>query len=92
MKPILNKTNQIHYVETSDIVRFIRENSDMGHNTVCDFIRDHNICGDEYGPGYWNKQELIDSPEGYNEEQIKWISAFFEAHPWIEQMMIVFND
>ena len=28
----------------------------------------------------------------YNSNSVKWIRAFFEAHPWIERMMVVFDD
>lgn len=28
----------------------------------------------------------------YNEDQKKWISVFFEAHSFIERMMVIFDD
>ena len=34
----------------------------------------------------------ITNPEKYNAEQVKWVSAFFKAHPWIERMVIVFEE
>jgi hypothetical protein len=91
MEPVLNESNQIHYVDSSDMIEFIDKNSDMEWNDVCDFVRDNNIC-DGYGPTFWNKYEIINSPQHYNEEQVKWVGAFFEAHPWIDRMMIVFDS
>jgi hypothetical protein len=39
-----------------------------------------------------NGKDLIELPQYYNDEQLKWIGAFFDAHPWIEKMMVVFDD
>jgi hypothetical protein len=38
------------------------------------------------------KSNLIETPEEFNEEQVYWVGTFFDTHPWIEQMMIVFDD
>jgi hypothetical protein len=92
MKPVLNELNQIHYVHSSLMIKFIRENSNMEHNKVSDFVRDYDICDGEFGPAYWDKKDLILLSDEYNKEQVEWVGAFFEAHPWIERMMIVFND
>ena len=92
MKPVLNELNQIHYVDSSDMVKFIRENSDMEHNKVCKFVRNYDICDGEFGPAFWDKKDLTNNSDEYNKEQIEWIGAFFEAHPWIERMMIVFDN
>jgi hypothetical protein len=92
MKSVLNELEQIHYVDSSKMVEFIRMNSDMEHKKVCDFVKDYDICDDEFGPAYWCKEDLINEPYEYNKEQVEWVGAFFEAHPWIERMMIVFND
>lgn len=79
-----------HYVSDADMIRFISKNAPMDWNKCCDFVREHNICGEE-GPIYWTKDILV-KPELYNEEQIKWIGAFFEAYPFIEKFMLVFDD
>ena len=90
MKPVLKKEDSIYFISSSEMIRFIVENSRMIHNDVCKFVMDKGICNDEYGPGLWEKEDL--NPDYYNKEQIYWIGAFFEAHPWIKKMMIVFND
>jgi len=92
MKPILDQTRQIHYVDSSDMIHFIATNSKMEWNNVCDFVKENNICNGEYGPAFWEKEDLIKKSHEFNEEQVYWVSAFFEAHPWIERMMIVFDD
>ena len=63
-----------------------------GFEPVCDFVKNNDIGPCEHGPAYWEKEDIINSPEEYNDEQVKWITAFFETHPWIERMMIVFDD
>ena len=90
MKQVLNQKSSIYYVDSSDMIKFIRENSKMKHNDICDFVREKNICNGEYGPSYWERDDL--NPDDYNEEQIYWIKNFFDSHPWIDRMMICFND
>ena len=92
MKQVLDQTQAIYYVDSSEMVKFIRENSNMEHNKVCDFVRDYGICDGGFGPAYWDKLDLTNNANEFNTEQIKWVNAFFEAHPWIERMMIVFNN
>jgi hypothetical protein len=92
MKQVLDQTQQVHYVDDCDMIRFIESNSTMKWNDICDFVRKHDITSGEYGPAFWKKQDVIDTPEEYNEEQVKWITTFFEAHPWIESMMVVFDS
>ena len=91
MKPVLKKEETPYYVSDADIISFIEKNSKMDWNECCDFVRDNDIVGDD-GKAFWEKEELLQSPEDYNEEQVKWVGAFFEAHPWIESMMVVFDD
>ena len=92
MKPVLSEKEQTHYVDDGDLIRFISENAPMGWNKCCDFVREQGITSVDGNKVYWVKQDLLDYPEHYNEEQMKWVSAFFEAHPWIEKMMVVFDD
>jgi hypothetical protein len=92
MKQVLDKTQAIYYVDNADMIKFIKVNSDMEWNDVCDFVRNRDIVPSEDGPTFWVKSDLIETPEEFNEEQVYWVGAFFDAHPWIEQMMIVFDD
>ena len=73
------------------MIRFIETNSDIGWNKVCDYVRDVGITDDD-GRAYWVKEDVIKYPKDYGEEASKWVLAFFETHPWIERMMIVFDD
>ena len=93
MKATLTKEEMSYYVSDADMIGFIEENSDMEWNTVCDFVREQGITSDGYGPAYWEKEEMKSATiDEYNAEQIKWINAFFDAHPWIDRMMVVFDD
>jgi hypothetical protein len=89
MRAVLEKEHAYHYVSEGSMVEFINLNSEMEWNYICDFIRDNNIAGEE-GMTFWEKTDL--DPTRYNPEAVKWVGAFFEAHPWIERMMIVFDD
>lgn len=90
MKPVLKQESSIHFVSDADMIKFISENAPMDWNKCCRFVIAHDICGED-GPIFWDK-DVLSHPAEYNEEQIKWVGAFFEAHPWIERMMIVFDD
>lgn len=91
MKSVLKKENCIYYVSEADIIKFITQNSDIDWNDCCDFVRDNDITSDEGGKVYWTKSDVLDRPDEYNPEAIKWMTAFFEAHPGIDRVMICFD-
>lgn len=91
MEPVLKKEESIYYVDECDIMEFISINHPMDWNECCEFVIKHSITNDT-GRVYWEKKDLIELPQYYNDEQLKWIGAFFDAHPWIEKMMVVFDD
>jgi hypothetical protein len=70
MKQVLDETQAIYYVDSSKMIEFIRENSEMKHNDVCDFVRDNDICNSEWGHSFWTKNDLIETPDEFNNEQI----------------------
>lgn len=92
MEPVLSEVDKIYYVDSSHVIDFIKKNSEMEWNEVCEFVRYHNICGGDYGNAYWVKEDLVKCSKEYNENQVYWVGAFFEAHPWIERMMVVFDN
>ena len=69
------------------LIKFIDKNSDMDWNQICDYVRKHNIVAVDDRVAFWEKEYL----QNCNEHQLKWIGAFFEAHPFIEKMYVVFD-
>jgi hypothetical protein len=94
MEPVLLQSKQIHYVSEADMVRFVSQNAPMEWNEACKFIRNKGLTSDEGEKVYWTKESIHkpDAKKYHNEDQLKWIVAFFDAHPWIERMMVVFDD
>ena len=95
-KPVLEKETAIHYVSYTSMIRFIETNSDMSWNQATNFIEKYNIAGEEGESVYWERESMkrekdLSPRSQYNEIQVTWINAFFEAHPWIERMVIVFD-
>lgn len=90
MKPVLTKDRSIYFVDSADMIRFIEQNSDMEWNDVCDFVREEDIEQPDLNLTMWSKQELEE--DHITEQQKKWVGAFFEAHPWIDQIALVFNS
>lgn len=93
MIPVLTEEQPIHYVGESDMITFISKNSNMGWDKICDFVRDNGICNSSGEPILWSKEDIIDTKQHkhYNDAQIKWVTAFFEAHPWVKNIMIIFD-
>ena len=91
MKPVINQKDAIYYVSDVDIIKFISTNMPMEWNDCCDYVRDNEITPDG-GKVCWIKESIIKYPEKYNPEAAKWIKAFFDAHPWMERMMVVFDN
>jgi hypothetical protein len=92
MKPVLKQEGTPHYVSESEMIKFISENAPMDWNKCCDFVRKHDITGWNGGVAHWDKTDIIKNAKEYNEEQVKWVGAFFEAHPWLNAMVLVFDD
>lgn len=94
IKPVLKKSESIYYIINSDMIEFIKKNSKMEWNDICDFVMDNEIVCSDGNRVLWRKKDLSNEKElSYlNENQIKWVGMFFEAHPWIEEMMINFDD
>lgn len=90
--PVLSEEHSIYYIDSSSIIKFISNNSDMDLNDVYRFVRKHQICNDEHGPTYWDRSCLINYPYEYDDEAVKWMTMFFDTHPWINRMMVVFDD
>lgn len=92
MIPVLEQKNAIYYVSEHEIINFISDNMPMDHNKCCDFVRKHINSSAE--SSFWEKEDMINPKKSkyYDQEAVKWIKAFFETHPWIERMMIVFDD
>ena len=86
-KPHVKKSDPLHYVSDADMIYFITKNSGMDWNTCCEYVRENNITGEE-GSAHWSKSD-VETPSNEGE---KWVNAFFKAHPWITNMMVVFDD
>lgn len=91
-EPVIKKEDSCYYVSESEIIEFINRNSNMSWNEICNYVRDNRIVGQE-GRIYWVRDNFYgDGSRYYNEDQKKWIGGFFSTHPWIDRMMIVFDD
>jgi hypothetical protein len=92
MKGLLKQEDLSYYISNADIIKFISKNAPMDWNRCCDFVRKNNITSDE-GPAYWRRKDVLGkNSDEYNSEAIKWMKLFFEAHPFIDSVMIVFDD
>ena len=87
---IAKETEPYHYFSTADMIRFIVKNSGMDWNNCCDYVRNVGICSDE-GRDLYDK-DILKNPEDYNEDVVKWVGAFFEAHPWVDRFYLIFDD
>ena len=70
MKSVLKQEDMAHYVSEFDIIRFIDQNSDMGWNPICKYVRKHWIVGDNEH-AYWERASFINpSLEEYNDGKL----------------------
>ncbi len=91
-KPVLDEKRLYHYVSSSYITEFITENSSMTQNNACVYVRKYGICDGDEPVAFWD-DDILKHPNSYNPEQVKWVSAFFEAHPFLQnKMAVVFDD
>lgn len=87
MKPVITENEATHYVDEADFIKFIEQNSDYNWDYLCDICRDE-IFGSEGKVYYANKPAL----KYHTEFAVKWVGAFFDAHPFMSKIMIVFDD
>lgn len=89
-EPVLTEKEPMHYISTADVIAFIEKNSDMHWNQVRDYVYKEGILHHD-GPDFYSSKDFeVVGPFG--DLTNKWIGGFFRAHPWINQMMVVFDD
>lgn len=93
LKPIIDQNNMIIYVSEADMIGFIEDNSNLNWNSICELARDENIFNEE-GRTCWTKATLESDyfKNNCSDFTKEWMLAFFEAHPFINKVMFVFDD
>jgi len=85
----MREQEPLHYISTADLIQFITKNSDMHWNQVCDYVYKKHILSHD-GPSYFSRGEF--EGDGHSSEVKKWVGGFFKVHPWLNHIMIVFDD
>lgn len=86
------KISPIAYVTHADFRKFVVENSDMEYNDVCDMVHDRILTVRQR---FCRRFDYIDSSVHNwckNDEEIKWMRAFYEAYPEFDEVMFVFDN
>ena len=91
MKPVLEQGKTPYFVTEAEMITFISENAPMDWNECCDYVRKTDITSSLGGGAHWDR-DVLKNPKEYNEDQVKWVGGFLEAHPWINSMVLVFDD
>jgi hypothetical protein len=93
-KGLLKPKDLAYYVSDSQLIDFITKNSKMDENEVCDYVRENDIVSEDGRGVLWTKKDVLNKKEHqyYNPNAIEWMTKFFEAHPFIERVMVVFDD
>jgi hypothetical protein len=89
--PVISEYKALYYVSESEFIKFIILNSDIEYFECREYIKKYHLVNAE-NKTLWYETDLILHPEEYNSEQIKWIGLFFKAHPFMDKIMIVFDD
>jgi hypothetical protein len=90
MKPVLNENDPMYYVDTSEMIEFININSPMTYIQSSNLIWDSGIALDGEA-SFWVKRDVLENSNLHDPEAVKWVKAFFKAHPWIEKMAVVYG-
>ena len=89
MKSVINVNEAIYYVSEADMVKFIEANSDYDWNQLCDLCRDSKMFGEDGKTYYVGK---ISKASHNTEFSVEWINNFYDAHPFMQRIMFVFDD
>ena len=94
MKPVIKQEEATYYVSDAELISFICENSDMSWNKICDYVREESISSNEHGSTYWDREDVFEegAEAEYNPNAIRWMREFFNAHPFMDRVMMVFDD
>ncbi len=90
-KPVLDEKTIYYYVSSSDMIRFISNNKPMEWNKTINYVRNHYICNIDENIAFWD-EDILEYPENYNTEQVEWVTAFFKAHPFLKNRMVLVSD
>jgi hypothetical protein len=88
MNPILKQEEVRHHIVPGQIFKFISDNSEISLSDARDYAYKNGILTNSSDYTYYNK-DILYHPEEYNEHQVKWIGGFFQAHPWISEIIII---
>ena len=89
-KTILHKDNVPYYVTRYEFARFVVDNFDKGLKAIDNAIERHNIIPKDEEYKYWSREFVFDglASKQYDPEAIVWLKAFFDAHHFINRMVI----
>ena len=89
----LRKEEATHFVGSSNVLRFISTNLGISWNAAINFVYDNGICSYDQNISFWNKAEMNSksAEKNYNSEAVKWVRAWFEAHPWMNNVAFVYD-
>jgi len=87
MKPVISKEDATYYVDEAEFIKFVEQNSEYGWNKLCDICRDEVF--NEEGKTYFTEKP---TNEHHTEFAVEWIGAFYDAHPFMERIMFVFDS
>lgn len=93
-KAVISQEEATYYVGDSDIVKFISENGSMPWNKTCKYVQENDIVSSEGDVVCWTRDHVFDENQAkyYNENAIYWMKEFFNAHPFMNKIMVVFDS
>jgi len=90
MKPVLKEGEQAHFIEIFELIQFIHINSNMDWNTAGDYIQEIALVNDDVEYTNWSRE--CANNEHIGDEAQYWMLAFYEAHPWLDDINFIFTD
>lgn len=88
MLPIITESNSVHYFSNSDLIKFIKNNSDYEWNELVEITSD--VIFNDEGKTYYPEKLTKDLYK--SDFQIEWVNNFFDAHPFVKKIMFCFDD
>ena len=90
LKP-LDNTKFEYFIDTTDLIQFIKNNSDMGWNKVCDYIAD--FLNDEEYITHYSLDGIKSGDFDYlSREKKQWLIDFVEVNGIDRDFYFVFTN
>jgi hypothetical protein len=93
MVSIYKEEDCVHYVPYSALTKFISLSANINDNEAYRIKEEIDVLDYDNGKVLYDRKDVFrENDPFYSKDKYNWIRWFFEAHPFMNRIMFVFDD